>query len=354
MGRRCILGMFDLTDKEHGRFSWQTLTFRHLLVLAQNFEKTEPRDSVFAMLGMLPADQIGDISPNYTLPLAEVLEAATRNVLASDNHLGLLRFVNHRPGSLQGSEIASWARRADWQYSIRTDPRPLQDYFSASSGLEPPTKLRTIHSDRQVVTAEGFIVDEVKAMSSAPDTFGSETGLETWLYSAVVRLVGRVDELPDGYDTVPLASVIAAERAPSGLRATRPSIDKVATLIKFFFNLCCDCKRHLGLRLHSEDSNRPLYRSEIRERMQEHCDLSDIRNRRLFLTQSDRFGLGPQVMHEIDVVAILRGLNYPCLLRPVGPNYQFVGIVYVHGIMDGEAVLEYRRTSLEETLFNLI
>ena len=94
-------------------------------------------------------------------------------------------------------------------------------------------------------------------------------------------------------------------------------------------------------------------RQEAREAMHQQCELRDVRNRRLFVRTTDKLGLGPIAMQERDVVAILRGLSFPCLLRPLGRDYQFVGVVYVYGIMEGEAVQNYRDQDGEGVVFNL-
>jgi hypothetical protein len=44
-------------------------------------------------------------------------------------------------------------------------------------------------------------------------------------------------------------------------------------------------------------------------------------------------------MQEEDVVAIVYGLQFPVVLRPLGEErFEFLGTCYVHGIMSGEAL----------------
>jgi hypothetical protein len=63
-------------------------------------------------------------------------------------------------------------------------------------------------------------------------------------------------------------------------------------------------------------------------------------NRALFVTQNGYIGLAPWNACKGDVVAILSGGKTPYLLRPCipGPSYTFVGEIYVHGLMEGEAM----------------
>jgi len=39
-----------------------------------------------------------------------------------------------------------------------------------------------------------------------------------------------------------------------------------------------------------------------------------------------------------DVVAVVGGCRHPILLRPKGEYYELVGEMFVHGVMNGEAV----------------
>ena len=69
----------------------------------------------------------------------------------------------------------------------------------------------------------------------------------------------------------------------------------------------------------------------------------------LFLTRQGRLGAGPPTTTEGDRVFVAKGSDYPLALRPLSDpfsedgqqdfhSYQFVGLCYVDGIMDGEAV----------------
>lgn len=60
------------------------------------------------------------------------------------------------------------------------------------------------------------------------------------------------------------------------------------------------------------------------------------RDRRFLVTEGGFYGLGPQLMQEGDVVAVVPGLNVPFVLRPTGEKYRLVGACYVHGVMRGE------------------
>jgi hypothetical protein len=71
--------------------------------------------------------------------------------------------------------------------------------------------------------------------------------------------------------------------------------------------------------------------------------------RRLAHTESNGFALVPERSIINDIVVVFRGIALPFVLRKHGDGYQIVGVSYVHGLMDGEALEQ----ALEEEDFLL-
>ncbi|KAL6406781.1 Heterokaryon incompatibility protein 6, OR allele [Ilyonectria robusta] len=61
-------------------------------------------------------------------------------------------------------------------------------------------------------------------------------------------------------------------------------------------------------------------------------------NRTFITTQDGRMGAGPFLTRAGDVIVVMFGAPFCLILRPVGHQYQLVGDAYVHGIMHGELV----------------
>lgn len=81
------------------------------------------------------------------------------------------------------------------------------------------------------------------------------------------------------------------------------------------------------------------------------------RHRRFAVTRKGCFVLGPDVLQEGDVVAVLRGGKVPFLLRRVSAmgndpegGWVLVGECYVHGLMDGE---KWDVEGVEEEVFSI-
>jgi hypothetical protein len=57
-------------------------------------------------------------------------------------------------------------------------------------------------------------------------------------------------------------------------------------------------------------------------------------------------GLVPKLATVGDIVCILFGCDTPVVLRPIGDGFVFIGECYIHGIMDGELITEYKEGSI--------
>ena len=65
-------------------------------------------------------------------------------------------------------------------------------------------------------------------------------------------------------------------------------------------------------------------------------------------TTDGRIGMVPQSSRPGDQVWIVFGCSVPVVVRVSGERKELVGECYVDGIMDGEAVEEYRRDKTQE------
>jgi hypothetical protein len=64
-------------------------------------------------------------------------------------------------------------------------------------------------------------------------------------------------------------------------------------------------------------------------------------------------GLAPTDVRKGDLICILFGCSFPVALRQEGYHYIFIGAVYLHGWMNGEAVELYREGKLSLQDFSI-
>ncbi|KAK4551410.1 hypothetical protein LTR86_011176 [Recurvomyces mirabilis] len=353
-GRRCMVEMYDMVDTQEGHYRSRGgyASLMQLLIIAQNFENTEPRDGIYAILGLIkkrpaPHEVIPAwFKPDYSRSLGDVLRDATR-IVAVKHSLDILRFVNHRDDTELGLAMPSWVRRADWTYSAELDARPLQHHFIADRGLRAPSLLVLEPEDPAVLSLEGFVVDRVLvATDHCPTaTFARQTCLDSWLADAVTKLLCIATEKLPAHVPPPslltVATAACAQRAHSGGLADTEAMDAAAD--------------HLGVVLGSRNIDGAV--NHLQETSNgagtQPFNMNDLRNRRLFVTLAGRAGLGPKVTLDGDVIVVARGSSLPLLLRPCNPSYHFVGSAYLYGVMQSEAVDAFKATARQEEIFHV-
>src|SRR5438045_9579091 len=66
-------------------------------------------------------------------------------------------------------------------------------------------------------------------------------------------------------------------------------------------------------------------------------DYSASTDRRIIMTEDGWMGLAPAITEPRDTIVIVKGGDIPLVLRRKGHSWEFIGEIYVHGIMHGEA-----------------
>jgi hypothetical protein len=344
--------VFRMSDKH---------TFRDLLWLSKSFEKTEPRDSVFAILGLLSRDNnLEDehtalLEVDYTKTVLDVLKDASRYALCQDGNLEMLGMISHRPKQLS-EEFPSWVLRADLLRE-QNDVGPLPKIFSASQGLHRPSLLRDMSYTAQVLLCEGFVVGQVLQTTS---TYAEGSSTISGLYSGLLGAKAMVKRHCDhalqedpGQAFMAMASVITAGMTRQGLRAQLKDleifseylaslgIDEIDYITPETFHNSIANDKHPG----------HLSRGEALAEMDKSLYFGYCLHRHFFVTSKGGMGLGPELMRADDLVVILRGGRLPFILRKMDKFYQFIGPACVHGIMDGEAVKIWKAKNEPETIF---
>ncbi|KAH8791065.1 hypothetical protein BGZ57DRAFT_875146 [Hyaloscypha finlandica] len=75
--------------------------------------------------------------------------------------------------------------------------------------------------------------------------------------------------------------------------------------------------------------------------------------RKIFRTLKGYMGLGPDSLLPGDIAVVLFGGNVPYILRPQNGHYLFVGEAYIHGIMNGEVIRQWRDGVLKDEMFEI-
>ncbi|KAK6433325.1 Ubiquitin-like protein [Oleoguttula sp. CCFEE 5521] len=345
--RGCMLNMFNLADREHGWYNYdETPPLLDILSVSRVFEKSEPRDGVYAVLGIVA--QSTGIVPDYRKCVETINKETTRHLLRSNNDLWALRGVSH---SIDGPRGCSWACRYDLGLDAHLDPDGIDPLdFRAHVEHEVPSLLEPEGSDPNTISLEGIQTDSVSVASTVCMTsnYVEYDAMRPWLLSAAQTLglphaaepekavASTADELKS------LACAVMAECADSGEKAADADIMVGVEWLRAVSD-------H-DLSKSDPDMYRRIY-DVAASRVDDHCQLIMLKNRRLFRTHTGKFGLGPKVMRPGDVITAVRGSDLPVVLRRRQEEYQFIGFAYVHGLMYGETAIDLLAAGVKEQVF---
>ncbi|KAI1130962.1 heterokaryon incompatibility protein-domain-containing protein [Nemania abortiva] len=295
----------------------------YMLIQSRMSECSDPRDRVFAMLGILhPADKAIGIVPDYSKETAEVYQNL---VVRYINHYKDLHILSCCELKAVSPVMPSWV--PDWTMKSLCEP-----LWTCGQGGDLLALACTAFQGPKILRSAGFAC-------------------------AIVESVQKIN-LRVLYSSPLIAEEIRklAPRDIEGIYGTGGSF-----LEAYCRTLCCNefgdrwvpPKAHFPYSSESVEfvaslldqtgnsNDIALLGSGARRYLSSICKF--CRGRSLFSTKEGYIGLGPKSTKPGDQVCTLFGRDTPLILRPfmqgAETKYQVIGECYTHGLMTGEALL---------------
>jgi hypothetical protein len=345
--------IFDTADAERGFFRHfrGRQSMSDLLDNLTEFQSLDPRDHVFAILGLWQkhtgsAELPFALRPDYTLEAHVVFRDATRFAMQEAGNLLPLAWDR---GPRRGQECdrwPSWVPRLDWKPDRVNDAPKLLSLFRADNGV--PMSMYEKEGRSDALYLSGLVVDEVVRVIPAIQLGMTLSKVQASMLEMERLHVDNWVESPVGGVEAKVALVLLA-----GTNARKIRVTTSEALQGYQ-----DYKKYLA-----DHQTFPPYERDLEEeasetdkvaaRFQEALANSAF-HRAVFHTKFGHVGLCPESTRIDDFVTILYGSRWPGVLRFDDSEFSLVGISYVYGIMDGEAVQRHRRKGLTDTLFCLV
>lgn len=303
-------------------------------VLPVQFNATDPRDTVFALLGISSdQDELG-IVPDYNMSYKDVFVRTTVSLL-KQGHLSILCLSQ----TLGFDGLPSWV--PDWSTTIQCPFAGLLRRFSASG-----RRSSNITFDN---AQHGFLSLSGSPVGSVHSVGTPRPKIETFLDSEESAIDGLKAMSCWHLDCIAEFTGMAQSLGHVVYGAEEQFEDAICR------TLVTDCERqNISSLCKAGESSRQAYRilktgsiDDVRMR----CDVvllqkvesyyvhltEAVGGRRLFLLQNGYIGLGPPESQPGDLVVIIQGVSVPLVLRKrESGNFILVGEAYVQGIMYGE------------------
>lgn len=337
------------------------------------FNATDPRDKLFALLGF--GRETSDVErlppimqPNYGKPIDEVFADFTRWCIMEYNSLGVLSTVHGIPGRTWQS-LHCQQREPDAvlapTWIIRSVATPngssstLGNLFeyTASGNTTPDLDLLRDHQDPLRLPLRGFRLTHIQKIGAFP--FYENRQDITDLIAPYVNIfdpLGRMEAWTAyKHDMARVSDDISSHNNQAywhgsthwSLGSQQPLVSIGPATVKEPE----DPEQSTSERALSPKVTREMYLTNGALPCHDRC---------FFMDSEGSLGLCPSAAREGDLIVVLYGGSVPYLLRAIVSEsmhsncYEFVGECFLQGRMDGSVVEERKRMSADPEIFVLV
>ena len=361
-GISCISVVYYLNQAH--KIQDKTWGLLDLLRLTRKYMSTDPRDKVFALMGIVTNSDTMDIKADYRLSAVEVyLSVAIHNLekLKNPELLGNGGNSSTRQNLKLPSWVPDWSHDNDGRVVIAAVAR--RRGMSVSGDTQPAL---SISADKKVLTVRGAIIDTISRLDATILIGNEDAKLDHATTAGAARIALREKASFESY----LAFAEAANKFAEGH-------DREESLWR---TLCCDMTTQIParrapaeyatgwkvLREHHQATKADgsldwtgIDISYMRQNVNNYVALLNAigvnsAGKNLCVTAGGYLGYVSSRSQIGDKICILFGSAVPFILREDKDGFfMLVGECYVHGIMDGEAMKERDMESLSRD-FQLI
>ena len=324
-----VLEVLRTARDEHGGLD---LTLLQLLQLGRVMASTDPRDKVYALLGLACDRDKLEFVPNYNSCTAEVYRKAAVCILKTSTHLDIFSSCT----IAKSIELPSWV--PNWFSWSDDTPAPLVcdatvsglRFYDACAGTTSEIGFNT---DDTILTAKGASLDRISFSSGrlegsryhSTDPVRNFFAFQELLVTAVGLQMSRPGAGAIEVFWRTLIANIVSEQHQADSRVGE-WFSAYMKLMKFNFDFV------KGL------SSSRLTDSDMDQAAKYLCNMfAKAERRSLCTTEKGYLCLAPPDACAGDIVSIFLGGCVPYVLRQIGDAYVLIGDAYVHGLMNGEA-----------------
>ncbi|KAF4989051.1 hypothetical protein FGRMN_9381 [Fusarium graminum] len=306
------------------------------------YSATDPRDIIFALLGVITDNHRLNILPDYGLSTEEVFTSATRAMINESIPDGPMAFTLDRcvPRTGNMELLPTWV--PDWrrigEKCNTVDSINYDGAFDATRGVETFPYICCPGDDSKgILRREGWYVDTITEV----------------LRPSHLELYERIEAfIPLGRESGPAEDYIwRTMHAQQWYDTINPQTEQsILCIVRQIMRQQIIDTKHLTREqkefldtlgsIRYREMNTAVTRLELGIELLIQQSQNIGRNRTLFKTAKGMLGMGHDVIEPGDVVSLIWGVRSPIVLRSVDgcqeQGYTFKGDAYVDGIMHGE------------------
>lgn len=358
----------------------EAMAIHNVLYPTRNLRCSDPRDKLFALMGVCEISKCLEFAPNYTRSVRLVYTDFTRSLMNVDEDLSSILTAglwNLKNGP--DIELPTWVPdyRGSNGINIRYLAASFLEHFNAARGMQASHRyMADEQGELTQLEVHGFVVDAIQDIVLLASGEGTQQIIQSRINSdisgpnhcshvATASLCSvfktmifqdptlSPDSNPDrlnrlalgfAYDlmattdkqsldfSVRVNNFLASFQAPHTCpHQNAPGLDE---------NLSQEALNKRFSRLMREDPEELYwYRQEYLARSKE---TSQGPTPSIFTTQEQRIGKGLDTVRPGDRIAVVFGCRVPVVIRPFRDKFKLVGPCYLSGAMDGELLGEMK------------
>jgi hypothetical protein len=311
----------------------------HVMRVCRRKLSADPKDKLYGILGLLDEEIRNEFPVDYSLSVKEVYVRVFDYLLCTTERLDILCEAVHFPLHTS-SNFPSWV--PEWSHNPETTALGRSCDFSAAGSTKAEAR---VLDDRRRLEMSALFLDTISAHGIAVGTLCTLADYIMAFLHWRALLLGSSKDGESQERQEEFCRTLSLDQTPADWNVTNESRSSRSWKIAcyhVFASLAHD--RLPRLLLDNElwryvDVDIGIEREDRRRFLQDHFG-ARMMGRCFCLTEDGLIGLGSGFMAAGDLVVIPLGCPTPILIRPEGPRgeYRYVGDVYVHGYMHGEAV----------------
>lgn len=301
----------------------------------------DPRDKLYGILGLLAEDIRNEFPVHYGISVKEVYVKVFDYLLCTTDQLDVLCEAVHFPLHT-GSNLPSWV--PDWSHNPETSALGRAYKFSAAGSTKAVAR---VLDDRKRLEISAIHVDTIRSHGISVGTLCTLADYVMAFIHWRAQLLSNTEDGETQARQEEFCKTLSLDQLPSEWE----NKSWRAACYHVFASMAHE--RIPRLPLDEElwqyvDANVGIEPNDRRRFLQEHFG-SRMMGRCFCITEGGFMGMGSGFMAAGDTVVLPLGCPTPILLRPEGPRgeYRYVGDVYIHGYMNGEAVDDWKSGDLE-------
>lgn len=321
------------------------LRFSEIVKQACKLNAAYLHDKIYGCLALADQTFRNDFTVDYDEPLETLGRRIVRALIEYERSVSILYQAKCLSG---GAEQCSWSlefspQRLGTTFSDRSFAGITGKDFDASAGTNQRSPTAQTF-DPAILVVQGYIIDTVKATTKATNL---DLDDERFAYSRIQEfyhlLPADIRETTSCINAF-WRTIIQDHIYPNDLDG---SLSRALPHHAVYYLCYLNVMQQRMAELYSDSLRNSVHLfAGIFQRSAE----PGLVEGQLSLTMMKRLANTPKGSKSGDIIVVLRGGDFPFVLRPYRSGFQLLGRAYVHGIMDGKTMAE----GYEEREFELV